>query len=74
MFSKEYEFLKPKVNELWNTGREEQKDPIDYLVFGLLKRCESSTGLTLEKEGNVEATYLAVHAIFDEIHELLRRT
>lgn len=73
MYSSEYETLKPKFNGLWELGREQHANPVDFLAYGLLKYCESSCGIPLEKEVSIEASRESVRSLFAAVHEMMER-
>lgn len=73
MFSREYASLRPKFNGLWEMGREQQTNPVEFVAYGLVKYCESSSGLSLENEESIEASCEAMLNLFGSVHDMLRR-
>jgi len=68
MFKREYNDLKPKIDGLWHTAREEQQNPLDLISFGLLKYCENSSGTAFESEAAIERVSTEVHRLFRDVH------
>jgi len=71
-FSCEYKYLIPMINGLWEVGREKHDDPINFVAYGLIKYCESTTGINLEIEDNVDFACTQTHNLFNEIQNMIK--
>lgn len=72
MFFQEYEELRPKIDKVWEIAREQQANPIEYLAYSLIKRCESS-GLSLDNDSNHTASCAAIGELFAAVHGMVKR-
>jgi len=73
MFSRQYKELKPKFDGIWQMAYEQQSDPIDLIGYGLVKYCESSSGLALESDTSIDASCKAMRTLFRDVHGMLQR-
>lgn len=73
MFSRQYKELKPKFEGIWDMGRELREGPVATVALGLIKYCESSTGLKLESDSSVDRVINEVESFFSDVHAIIQK-
>lgn len=73
LFSREYKELKPKFDGIWDMAREQQAAPIFIVALGLIKYCESSSGLKLESESSIDQVINEVESFFSDVHAIIQK-